>query len=103
MNRVEKQRIKEICNKVLEINKTVEDYVGIFVDGVPSNILNYQGKTLYFIFKDGNGQKELYDLTYKDCVLCYNNGLLEENSYKGFKRRQIFKFKINEVKKYLEK
>lgn len=94
------KRLKEICEKVLEINKEAEDYVAIFIDGRGTPILE---DMLYFIFKDGDGQKELYNLTRDDYLLCKNNGILEKNSYIGFHRRAIYKFKINKVEELLEK
>lgn len=91
-------RLKEICEKVLEINEEAEEYVAIFVDGrgnpIPKDML-------YFIFKDGNGQEELFELELEDLKLCKENDLLEENSYQGFHRRKIYKFKIDKVEKVL--
>ena len=91
-------RLKEICEKVLEINEEAEEYVAIFVDGrgtpIPEDML-------YFIYKDGNGQEELFDLTLDDLKLCKEYDLLEENSYIGYHRRKIYKFKMDRVTEVL--
>ena len=91
-------RLRTICEKVLEINEEAEEYVAIFVDGrgtpVPENML-------YFMFKDDDGQKELFDLKLEDLNLCKENNLLEDDSYQGFHRRHIYKFKIDKVKETL--
>lgn len=87
-------RLKEICKKVLEINKDSKEYVAIFMDG-------RGGDPFYFIFKDGDGQNELYDLSPEDVLLCSDNNIIDEDSYKGYHNRAIYKFKINEIQKLL--
>lgn len=89
-------RLLEICNKVLEINETAEEYVAIFADGGWD--IREPKEQIYFIFKDGNGFEELMQLTYEDYVSCRNAGIIKGNSYGGFKARAIYEFDINKVK-----
>lgn len=88
-------RLLEICEKVLEINKTAKEYVAIFADGGWDNY-NMKDR-LYFIFKDGNGNQELMNLEYEDYLLVRQNDLIKPNCYGGFKARSIFEFKIDAV------
>lgn len=60
-----------------------------------------EGDSFYFIFKDGDGQNELYDLSPEDVLLCSDNNIIDEDSYKGYHNRAIYKFKINEIQKLL--
>ena len=90
-----KNRLLEICEKVLEINKTTEEYVAVFADG---GWENYNLKDRYFfIFKDGYGNDELMILSYEDYLMLNDNKLLKENSYGGLKARSIFEFDIDAV------
>lgn len=93
-------RLLEICEKVIEINKTAKDYVAVFADGGWDN-RNLKDR-YFFIFKDGDGQNELMDLDYDDYCLLKDNDLLEKNSYGGFKARSIFEFKIENVEKKIQ-
>lgn len=94
-----KERLKTICEKVLEINKEAKEYVAIFADG-PDFCSDKEME--YFIFKDGNGQDELMSLTYNDYKLCDKAGIIDENSYDGFKHRYIYDFIIQNVEDKLK-
>lgn len=92
------ERLVEICNAALEINKEAEDYVAIFVDGRGTSIPK---DMLYFIFKDDDGQKELYDLSLEDLKLCQEYNIIGENVYKGFHNRKIYRFDIEKIRSLL--
>lgn len=57
---------------------------------------------LYFIFKDDDGQKELYDLSLEDLKLCQEYNIIGENVYRGFHNRKIYKFDIEKIKSLLK-
>lgn len=94
-----KKRLKEICEKVLEIRKEAKAYVAIFADGPD---FCSEKEMDYFIFKDGNGNEELMQLTYDDYKMCDRAGIVLDNSYEGFKHRYIYEFLIKAVKQTLE-
>ena len=94
-----KERLKTICKKVLEINNEAKEYVAIFADG-PDFCSDKE--MYYFIFKDGNGFNELMQLNYEDYKLCEKEGIIDEDSYGGFKHRHIYEFIVKNVENKLK-
>ena len=95
-----KKSLVEICKKVLELNKTAKEYVAIFSDGGwDVHDLKYRN---YFIFKDGDGTKELMPLTYEDYLLCQKYNIIADNTLQTFKARSVYNFKIDRIKEVLK-
>lgn len=83
------EKLIKICEKVLEINKEAKEYVAIFADGPDFCSMK---DMYYYIFKDGNGQEELMTISYDEFKLCEKAGIIDEDSYGGFKNRHIYDF-----------
>lgn len=92
--------IKEICKRVIEISKEAKEDVSIFADGGWDN-RNLKDR-YFFVFKDGDGQDELFSIEYEDYLKLRELNLIGRNVYRGFKARSVFNFDLQEVNRYLE-
>lgn len=104
-------RIRKILETVREENKTSEWHkswsdknimgVFIFVEGDMSVPFS-DTLPIFTIAKDGNCGETILPLTYQDFEWFKKNDFIYPNSYRGYKFRKIFCFKLDKVEQALK-
>lgn len=94
-----KDRLLEICEKILEIKAESENYVGLYESGK----YNPNRKEVkFYLMKDGATHASLYDLEYEDYLLLQDARMLNGNISAPYQEYAIFDIDCYKALKYIE-
>lgn len=102
LSEFDQRRLFDICQAVKQLS---ED--GSLISVFGERLINHENQNesyaywRYYVIRNGNGQKEIFQLSDYDVARLKDESLLFGNSYSGIHQYVIFDFDMDNVNKYI--